>query len=1043
MIILHTGSFNNHLFVWGEKPLEKDSVSSAQQSQKAKTVLPVQYLYDAGNKDLAKSLQEVLPDSKAVSKKVQKAIVWLPTKGSIPIPSGSIIAEPPKSRAKMRLAPWTVAIYQPSIEETVELLCKCSVGRTLKSGILIGDDLVYWSKAFRFAGSLVTRQQYLPGLTTERGTHRSVWEPVFAGNDSELLADLAIQMPAVGRALSGLDATSPPEIPASVILNQFLTTSVDYLVRSSYPEQIGPKGKRGRKKKTAFDSIHDAWLYSLRNKEPTIEAEQAELVQLAEQITQWRRPIVVSTASPFRLCLRLEEPDESKETDSTISDNGWYVRYLLQPYKDPSLLIPFEDAWKTRSRKTSVLEKYGSDAKEYMLSALGQASGICPLIAASLESAAPAGYELDVSGAYDFLNNKAISLEQAGFGVMLPAWWTRKGTKLKLSASANVKSPKMQGGNVFSLESIVKFDWSVALGDKKLTLEELEALAKLKAPLVKIRGQWVEMNATEIQTAIDFWKKNSSEKATVRDIIQMTLGAKKTYGGFQFGGVKASGWIGRLLEQLNGNVKFEELAVNETFSGTLRPYQVRGFSWLSFLRKWGMGACLADDMGLGKTIQTLALIQRDWHANGKVPVMLVCPTSIVNNWQKEASRFTPDIPVMVHHGIGRHKEEEFIKEAKKHAIVISSYGLLQRDLKFLKGVQWAGVVLDEAQNIKNPETKQSKAARSLKADYRIALTGTPVENNVGDLWSIMEFLNPGFLGTQAEFKRNFFIPIQAIRDQDAAKRLKRITSPFILRRLKTDKSIISDLPEKQEMKVFCTLTKEQASLYKATLREAEDKLKSSEGIQRKGVILGLLSKLKQVCNHPTQFLGDNSAIPGRSGKLARLTEMLEEIIEVGDRALVFSQFSEMGSILQRYLQDTFGYEVLFLHGAVSRKRRDQMVERFQGKDNGPPIFILSLKAGGTGLNLTGANHVFHFDRWWNPAVENQATDRAFRIGQKRNVQVHKFICAGTLEDKIDEMIERKKEITENVLGTGEGWLTELSNKELKNIFALRKEAIGS
>jgi hypothetical protein len=454
MIILHTGSFNNHLLVWGEKPLEKGPVAAAQQAQKAKTVLPGQYPYDAGNKDLAKSLQEVLPNSKATSKKVQKAMVWLPTKGLTPIASGVLIAEPPKSRARTRLAPWTVTVYQPSVEETAELLCKCSVGRTLKSGILIGDDLGYWSKALRFAGSLVARQQYLPGLTTEGAKHRSVWEPVLAGKDSELLTDLARQMPAVARALSGLDATSPPEVPASVVLNHFLTVSVDYLVRSSSPEQTGPKGQRGRKKKATFDSIHDAWLYSLRNREPIIEAEQAELAQLAEQITQWRRPIVVSTASPFRLCLRLEEPDESKETDSTVSDNGWYVRYLLQPYKDPSLLVPFGDAWKTKSRNTSVLETYGSEAKEYMLSALGRASGICPLIAASLESVAPAGYGLDVSGAYDFLNNKAMSLEQAGFGVMLPAWWTRKGTKLRLSARADVKSPKMQGGNAFSLESV-------------------------------------------------------------------------------------------------------------------------------------------------------------------------------------------------------------------------------------------------------------------------------------------------------------------------------------------------------------------------------------------------------------------------------------------------------------------------------------------------------------------------------------------------------------------------------------------------------------
>jgi SNF2 family DNA or RNA helicase len=435
------------------------------------------------------------------------------------------------------------------------------------------------------------------------------------------------------------------------------------------------------------------------------------------------------------------------------------------------------------------------------------------------------------------------------------------------------------------------------------------------------------------------------------------------------------------------------------------------------------------------------MIQREWERGIKRPVLLICPTSVVNNWQREASRFTPKLPVLIHHGANRRRGAAFVKQAQEHAMVISSYGLLQRDIKSLQKVPWVGVVLDEAQNIKNPETKRARAARAIEVDYRIALTGTPVENNVGDLWSIMEFLNPGILGTQTDFKRNFFIPSQAQRDQSATKRLKRVTGPFILRRLKTDKSIISDLPEKMEMKVFCTLTEEQASLYAAVLKEVEESLSSVEGIQRKGVILATLSKLKQVCNHPTQFLGDNSRLSHRSGKLDRLTEMLEEIIAVGDRALVFTQFAEMGKLLKRHLQEMFGCEVPFLYGSVSKRNRDNMVDRFQDQD-GPPIFLLSLKAGGTGLNLTGANHVFHFDRWWNPAVENQATDRAFRIGQTKNVQVHKFICAGTLEEKIDEMIERKKEIADTVVGTGEGWLTKLSNTEIKEIFALRKEAVG-
>jgi SNF2 family DNA or RNA helicase len=375
--------------------------------------------------------------------------------------------------------------------------------------------------------------------------------------------------------------------------------------------------------------------------------------------------------------------------------------------------------------------------------------------------------------------------------------------------------------------------------------------------------------------------------------------------------------------------------------------------------------------------------------------------------------------------------------------VLSSYGLLHRDLALFEKVPWSVVVLDEAQNIKNPQTKQAQAARSLSADGRIALTGTPVENHVGDLWSIMEFLNPGLLGNQAEFKRSFHIPIQVNHDPEARDRLQRLTGPFILRRLKTDKTVIADLPDKQEMKVFCTLTKEQGSLYEAVVQDSINTLESAEGIKRSGVVLALLSKLKQVCNHPAHFLKDNSTIRGRSGKVARLGEMLEEVIEAGDRALIFTQFAEMGNILRRHLEETFGREVLWLHGQVPKAQRDRMVDRFQSSGGDQPrLFVLSLKAGGTGLNLTAANHVFHFDRWWNPAVENQATDRAFRIGQKQNVQVHKFICVGTLEEKIDEIIETKGQIAGSIVGTGEDWLTKLSTADLKDLLTLRDEALA-
>ncbi len=768
----------------------------------------------------------------------------------------------------------------------------------------------------------------------------------------------------------------------------------------------------------------------------------AELAQLAEQVRTWRRPIDVAASAPFRLCFRLEEPT----ADTGKAADRWRVDYLLQAVDDLSLLVPAEAAWQARGKEAQVLGRDGFRPREYLLAALGQAATLSPPIEASLKAAAPAGYDIDTTAAHAFLSTQAGPLEQAGFGVFLPAWWTRKGTKLRLSARAVVASPKMTSRAGLSLEEILKFRWQVALGDQVLTLDELRALAKLKTPLVKVRGQWVELNPDEIRAALAFWEQKGENSINARDALRMALGEAKPPGSLAFAGVEATGWFAGLLEQLEGASGFELLDPPAGFHGALRPYQLRGYSWLGFLRRWGLGACLADDMGLGKTIQTLALIQDQWEstpARKRRPTLLICPMSVVGNWHKEAARFTPELPVMVHHGLERIRGAAFAKQAAKHALVLSSYALLHRDFELFQKVRWSNLVLDEAQNIKNPQTKQAQAARALQAEHRIALTGTPVENHVGDLWSIIEFLNAGWLGTQAEFKRTFHIPIQAEHDPGAARRLQRLTGPFILRRLKTDKAIIADLPEKLEMKVYCTLTKEQATLYTAVLADTTAQIESAEGIQRSGLVLSTLMKLKQVCNHPAQFLHDRSAIAGRSGKLARLTEMLEEAFSAGDRALVFTQFAEMGTMLKDHLQEEFGREVLFLQGSTPKKQRDRMVERFQSGDaDAPAVFILSLKAGGTGLNLTAASHVFHFDRWWNPAVENQATDRAFRIGQTRQVQVHKFLCAGTLEEKIDAMIEQKQEVAGAVVGSGESWLTKLSNDELRDLFELRADAIA-
>ncbi len=582
------------------------------------------------------------------------------------------------------------------------------------------------------------------------------------------------------------------------------------------------------------------------------------------------------------------------------------------------------------------------------------------------------------------------------------------------------------------------------LGGQALTREEFEALVRLKMPLVQIRGQWVALNPEEIEAAIRFWEKRQAEaQMSVLEAILWGLSEEGQVEGLPVEGVEVTGWLGALLKRLKEGERPEELPQPAGLAGQLRPYQRRGFSWLAFMRRWGLGACLADDMGLGKTIQSIALFLYDRErAERGPPALVVCPTSVAGNWQREIQRFAPKLHTLLHHGPGRATGEEFLEQAKEHDVVITSYGLARRDADLLAQVHWGVVVLDEAQNIKNPSAKQTQAVRRLSADFRLALTGTPVENRLFELWSIMHFLNPGFLGPQQRFCKQFALPIERYHDPKATRRLQRLVGPFILRRVKTDPTIIQDLPEKLEMKVFCNLTPEQATLYEAIVQDSLRQIEESEGIQRKGLVLSTLMKLKQICNHPAQFLGDRSELAGRSGKLARLTEMLEEALAVGDRALIFTQFATMGEMLKAYLQETFGREVLFLHGGTPRKQRERMIQRFQDDGRGPPFFVLSLKAGGLGLNLTGANHVFHFDRWWNPAVEDQATDRAFRIGQTRDVQVHKFLCIGTLEENIDALIESKKALAASIVTADESWLTELSTDELREILTLRPEAVG-
>ena len=941
MLILHAAQVKGDLVLWSEDSGTRLTPPGRQTAGKHPYCAPAQLLAEAAGLET---------DDNGF------AVAWLPSRGDAPVPSSPMAGPMPRSRAKPRIRPWTVTALRLRPEQAVPLLQTCHGRQVLKPGVAIGTDLAYWAHALPLAVSLTARQQFLPSLSERGGQTVAAWIPVFIGEDAHRLAGLAGLMPASARALTGAGTAEPPAIAAQAVLREFITTQVDHLARAGK----GPENPA----QPQFDSAHDAWLSALGHTNPAVRSDPAQLQQLRRQAAEWQRPLAIAANSPYRLCLRLEEPPEPSPEDEApaIRQDDWYLRYLLQPHDDQSLLLPAEAVWKNQVNGPHP----DFNPAEFLLSSLAQAGSVCPPITGSLKRKRPAGHRLNTEEAYGFLENQAAALQQAGFGVLLPAWWTRQGTRTRPGIRA--RTPAMQGGSGMTMTSLIDLDVEMALGGDPLSMQELEELAGLKVPLVRFRGRWVEINAGDIRAAAGFWRNR--QQVSLREVVQIGLGADQRAQDDNVS-LEADDWLRELLENLQQKGRIERMEAPQNFAGQLRPYQQLGCSWLAFLRNWGLGACLADDMGLGKTVQTLAALQLDRQRGNNRPNLLVCPTSVINNWQREAARFTPDLPVLPHHGPSRRGGAAFRSQADGHLLVITSYGTMNRDRGLLASVPWRAVILDEAQNIKNPASQQAGTARGLPADYRIALTGTPVENHVGDLWSIMQFLNPGLLGSQAEFKRNYFQPIQAGRDGAAAARLQKATGPFILRRLKTDRSIIDDLPDKSETKQYCNLTREQATLYQAVLREAETRLESAGGMQRRASILDTLTRLKQACNHPRQLLGDNSAITGRSGKLARLQEILDEALPASDRVLLFSQFAEMGAILQQHVQETYGLETPFLHGGVTRKQRDRMVERFQNDPDGPQVFVLSLKAGGSGLNLPRANHVIHYDRWWNPAVENR------------------------------------------------------------------------
>ncbi len=1502
--IKQKSSESGYFLIWGEQKFPE--VLTKPRGRRPKIL---RHPYAASPEDMRETLhtlsESLMLDEYEPDISDGEAILTLPVIGGTPVPSRQTVME---LKGKPGMADCRIGAVYLSTPDALELLSALPL-HNYDLPCRLGADVHFWSAAAKFVFHLISQHKFIPMLREEaEDGFTAFWEPVLDDPaDAEKLRKLARMMPDACRSVKSVTCAkdtaelSEPH-PGQLILD-FLKDGIDTWARSHAGRSLVSGIPKGLKDKAVI-----RWLNALTEQDGTFQAPDLEsgLRHLCESLTGWRDAGIIPGDHPekFRTCFRLEPPEDG--------DDDWSLRYFLQAVDDPSLLIPANVIWRERGETLRYLNSELESPQERLLTGLGMAARMFPPVERSLRQARPDVCSLSASDAYQFLNEASLLLQQSGFGVLAPPWWTEKRSQLK--AKVSVSSPKTATVGFLSLDTIVQYDWQLALGDEVITLEELEHLAKLKAPLVRMRGEWVMLRPEDIEAAMEFFNKHGeSNEMSLRDTIRISLDESAELEGIQVDTVECSDWLGSFVDDLKTG-KLKRLRQPKEFVGKLRPYQLRGLSWLTFMRQCGLGACLADDMGLGKcilgdslvfmngslrkaediwdkyageerfdgkgywtipseplivnaideesgrivqapirhlyrqhvseklrtvrlkdgssititrrhklltnkgwtnelkqgdyvcvpakmvwdgeaedpdlvkflawqiaegwedgkkasfnitqkdtsileelrqvlhrlgqrynikinnpairsyaertprltvnsreyhnflkdkgyrwgltsrykhipdfilrsdlnsiriflrnyfdaeasavlsmrsveissasqmliqqlsymlrrfgiwmrisekqkratngagifrtyyigtiggnsarrfnneigfshknkqsrleeicektsntnvegipasdivaqmvrttglpirhfgmyntvyingsqqfsrgsldkvmaatdnilngesekqyrllkpskwttktlkayalldmmrlraarelldqllsqevfyckikeieevdhdgwvydfeveknhnfiannilchnTIQVIAFLLREQKQKKEKirPNLLICPTSVVGNWQREVDRFGPSLSAMVHHGIDRLAGEEFDEAIMEHDLIITSYGLARRDAEHLAATDWKGVILDEAQNIKNPSSKIAQAARSFKAEYRFALTGTPVENRLMELWSIMQFLNPGYLWSQKRFQERCVIPIERYNDKRATAELKSLVAPFILRRLKTDKKIIDDLPEKLEMKIYCNLTKEQATLYEAVVNdmmgdfEEDEEAAEMSGIQRRGKILSGLTKLKQLCNHPALFLHDLSELDGRSGKLQRLLEMLEEVLAEGDKALIFTQFTEMGDALQEYLASKFRCDILYLHGGVPQKKRDRMVSLFQEGTNGPPLFIISIRAGGTGLNLTEANHVFHFDRWWNPAVEDQATDRTFRIGQTRNVQVRKFICAGTFEEQIDQMIERKKALAESIVGAGESWITELSNAELRKMITLRRD----
>lgn len=938
--------------------------------------------------------------------------------------------------------------------------------RNIKS---YSNSIKTWAFFTKLVFELLNKGQFVPILESlENKQYIGQWRLLLnAENDKKRFKDitinaspLAFNLPVNFFSENGAVITEGLWHP-SYLFSRFIDIAGDFIIRfilnkknfTTFKEFYSSDMKRGSDYalKSEWDYRFLRSLLSKNSNFPITEFYETIIPSLIENWANSARGFSFGYVSLFSFILKY--PNKP--------DGDWPLTFAISPPGEGNPII-LNKIWKmdnkTQQKTFSPLNTDKSPI-ELILRALGTAAKIFPPINRALQEKHPSEIRLSSNEVIDFLKYPKDLMIQSGFNIILPEMFTTGG-KQRLSArlvirTSEKKSSKKgissQFDSMFDINSMLEYKWEASLGEQKISEDEFLNLLNSTDPLVNIKGNWVLVEFNDIEALRD---ASNSGKKTYIEALKLGLTGKIQ---LQENGpeyeVVVEGEFGEIVQKLKTIDTLKEISCPLGFRGELRPYQEDALSWMGNLSTLNLGLCLADDMGLGKTVQVIAflLFRKELLNKNAKSILIICPTSVLFNWRREMEKFAPELSITVHHGLDRIKNALDLKKyLKPNEIVLTTYGTARNDVDILQVIPFDGIIIDESQNIKNYSSQQTQAILRLQAKFRIALSGTPVENRLLELWTLFEFLNPGLLGSKTEFQDNYILPIERFQDKDAIDKLKKVISPFILRRVKTDKSIINDLPEKNEIKLFVELSNEQINLYQNAVDTAFKEMKDAENNKKKkkGILLALLVKLKQICNHPYQYskksfkkCKDKEMIrdfSSRSKKTKRLVQMIEEVIDNGEKVLVFTQFKEMGSLLQNLLESIFNFKVLFFHGSVPEHKRREIVDKFQSKDiESPPILILSLKAGGTGLNLTQGTTIFHFDRWWNPAVEDQATDRAYRIGQKERVNVYKFITVGTIEEKIDMLLEDKKQLAESVItSSGESWISDLSEDKLKEMLSL-------